>query len=70
MFRAVWPPIIRSIHNCTYSIWYLSDCYCYLPLLWKSRNSWIYISTHPYVFIVVLCLMKHRENCPIHPPIS
>jgi hypothetical protein len=31
MFRVVPPPIIRSAYNCTYSIWYLSDRYCYLP---------------------------------------
>ena len=38
MFRVVSPLIIRSIHNCTYSTWYLSNRYCYLPLLWKSWN--------------------------------
>jgi hypothetical protein len=32
MFRVVLPPIIRSAYNCTYSIWYLSHRYCYLPL--------------------------------------
>ena len=32
MFRVVSPPIIRSTHKCIYSIWYLSDRYCYLPL--------------------------------------
>jgi len=32
MFRVVPPPIIRSANKCTYSIWYLSDRYCYLPL--------------------------------------
>ena len=32
MFRVVPPPIIRSAYNCIYSIWYLSDRYCYLPL--------------------------------------
>ena len=39
MFRVVPPPIIRSAYNCTYSIWYLSHRYCYLPLLWRSWNS-------------------------------
>ena len=37
----VWvvsPPIIRSTHNCIYSIWYFSNRYCYLPLLWKRWN--------------------------------
>ena len=38
MFRVVSPPNIRSTHNCIYSIWYLSNRYCYLPLLWKSWN--------------------------------
>ena len=38
MFRVVPPPIIRSANNCIYSIWYLSHCYCYLSLLWKSQN--------------------------------
>jgi hypothetical protein len=32
MFRVVPPPIIRRANNCIYSIWYLSDRYCYLPL--------------------------------------
>jgi hypothetical protein len=32
MFRVVPAPIIRSAYNCIYSIWYLSDRYCYLPL--------------------------------------
>ena len=39
MFRVVSPPIIRSTHNCIYSIWYLSNLYCYLTLSWKSWNS-------------------------------
>jgi hypothetical protein len=38
MFRVVLPPIIRSAYNCVYSFWYLSHCYCYLPLSWKSWN--------------------------------
>jgi hypothetical protein len=38
MFRVVLPPIIRSAYTCIYSIWYLSHCYCYLPLSWKSWN--------------------------------
>jgi len=32
MFRVVPPPIIRNAHNCIYSVWYLSDRYCYLLL--------------------------------------
>jgi len=31
-FRVVPPPIIWSAYDCIYSIWYLSDRYCYLPL--------------------------------------
>jgi len=49
MFRMVPPPIIRSANNCIYSIWYLSDRYCYLPLAVSSYNKlckvascWIY----------------------------
>jgi hypothetical protein len=38
MFRVVSPPIIRSTHNCIYSIWYLLNRYCYLSLLWLSWN--------------------------------
>ena len=54
MFRVVSPPIIRSTHNCIYSIWYLSNRYCYLPLptveqfpdinkLCNVASCWIYI---------------------------
>ena len=32
MFRVVPPFIIWIANNCIYSIWYLSDRYCYLPL--------------------------------------
>ena len=39
IFRVVSPPIIRSTHNCIYSIRYLSNRYCYLPLLWKIWNN-------------------------------
>jgi len=39
MFRVVPPPIIRSANNCIYSIWYLSQRYCYLPLSWSSWNG-------------------------------
>ena len=39
MFRVVPPPIIRSSNNCVYSIWYLSDRYCYLPLAAGSSNG-------------------------------
>jgi len=39
MFRVVPPPIIRSTHKCIYSIWYLSNWYCYLPLSWTPLHS-------------------------------
>jgi hypothetical protein len=32
MFRVVPPPIIRNANQCIYSIWYLSNRYCCLPL--------------------------------------
>ena len=38
IFRVVSPPIIRSTPNCIYSIWYMLNRYCYLPLLWKSQQ--------------------------------
>ena len=41
-------PIIRSAYNCIYSIWYLSQRYCYLPLSWKIWNC---------NFGVVLCIL-------------
>jgi len=39
IFRVEPPPIIRSANNCIYSMWYLSHCYCYLPLSWRSWNA-------------------------------
>ena len=38
MFRVVSPSIIRSTHNCIYSMWHLSNRYRYLPLSWKCWN--------------------------------
>ena len=35
MFQVVPLPIIRSSKNCIYSIGYLSNLYCYLPLSWQ-----------------------------------
>jgi hypothetical protein len=37
VFRVVTPPIIGSANNCIYNIWYLSDRYCYLPLVAGCR---------------------------------
>jgi len=39
IFRMVPSPIIRRANNCIYSIWYLSDRYCYLPLAADSNNG-------------------------------
>ena len=50
MFRVVSPPIIRSTHNSIYSIWYLLNRYCYLPLSWTSW-SWFECD----VGIVLIC---------------
>jgi hypothetical protein len=55
------PPIIRSANNFIYSIWYLSDRYCHLPLAEGSSNglrntrccrysclrSWLWVEDHP-----------------------
>ena len=38
MFRVASPLIIRRTNNCIYSIWYLLNRYCYMPLLWMSWN--------------------------------
>ena len=38
IFRVEPSPIIRRADYCIYSIWYLSRCYCYLRLSWKSWN--------------------------------
>jgi len=51
MFRVVTQPIIRSTHNCIYSIWYLSNRYCYLPLAASSSvcapdDGWSYHPKH------------------------
>ena len=37
-FCLISPTIIRSTHTIIYRIWYLTNRYCYLPLLWKSWN--------------------------------
>ena len=51
MSRVVSPPITRSTHNCIYSIWYLSNRYCYLPLAASSSvcapdDGWSYHPKH------------------------
>jgi len=58
MIWVVLPPIIRSAYNCIYSIWYLSQSYCYPPAiveelelpdrneLCKVASCWIYIGIY------------------------
>ena len=63
MFRVVSTLIIRSTHNCICSIWYLSNRYCYLPLLWKSWD-WFECG----VGIVLICfgapsIIRSTHNC-------
>jgi hypothetical protein len=60
IFRVVSPPIISSTHNCIYSIWYLSNRYCYLPLLWKSWN-WFECG----VGIVLICFPEINKLCNV-----
>jgi hypothetical protein len=52
MFRVVLPPIIRSANNCIYSIWYLSDRYCYLPL---SQQVALTVWQIPDAVYIVVC---------------
>ena len=52
MFRVVSPLIIRSTHNCIYSIWYLLNPYCYLPLWWKIWN-WFSVVWELYRSVLV-----------------
>jgi hypothetical protein len=60
--------IIRSAYNCIYSIWYLSHCYCYLALSWKSWNRFecaVGGVRHPYgqhSFVDILCCI--HTLCP------
>ena len=56
MFRVVPPPIIRSVYNCIYSIWYLSHRYCYLPLSWKI---WNLLDIYIYIYICWNILTTH-----------
>ena len=62
MFRVVSQPIIRSTHNCFYSIWYLLNCCSYLPLLWKSWN-WF----ERGVGIVLICYDASQVHSDIYP---
>jgi len=61
MFRVVFPLIIRSANNCIYSIWYLSDRYCYLPLVvangrccrYSCLRSWWWVEIPPETYRAV-----------------
>jgi hypothetical protein len=69
LFRVVSPPIIRSANNCIYNIWYLSDCYCYLPLY---RQAAVTVWQIPDAADTVVCTPddgwryhpKHVEQSP------
>ena len=69
MFRVVSPPIIRITHNCIYSIWHLSNGYCYLPL---SRQVAVTVWHVPDTVNTVVCAPddgwryhpKHVEQFP------
>jgi hypothetical protein len=40
--------IIRSANNCIYSIWYLSDRYCYLPLAARRGSRGVALLFHDH----------------------
>ena len=44
MFQAVPPPIIRSSKTVCAASGTLSNFYCYLPLSWKSSNSYVTVA--------------------------
>ena len=60
MFRVAPPPIIRSENNCIYSIWYLSDRYCYLPKENPARCYRVctYIGLHVYLTFMGPCILR------------
>ena len=70
MFWVAPPPIIRSKHNCIYSMWYLSKRNCYLPLSWKgwncsSSSSTIAIHQVPDAVDTLVCTPDDGWRC--HP---
>jgi len=62
VFRVAPPPIIRSTYTCIYSIWYLSDRYCYLPLL---RQVAVTVWQIPDAVDTVVCAPDDGWGC--HP---
>jgi hypothetical protein len=65
MFRVVFPPIIRSTHSCIYSISYLSNRYCYLPLLW---NIWNWFECSVGVVLICFGVVQPHQNKSIQLP--
>jgi len=67
MLRVAPPTIIRSANNCIYSIWYLSDRYCYLPppdavdtAVCAPDDGWRYHPKHVEQFPVKInCVTLH-----------
>ena len=60
MFRVVLPPIIRSAYNCIYSIWYLSDPYCYPPL---QLHTHTHTHTHTHIYIEYVYIYIYIYIC-------
>ena len=46
----------ENTHNCIYSIWYLSNRCCYMPLLWKGWN-WFECG------VGIVLIVKYRQLC-------
>jgi hypothetical protein len=54
MCRVVLPPIIRSANNCIYSIWHLSDRYCYLRQFTDKVNCvTLHLVAYIYIYIYI-----------------
>ena len=74
MLRVVSPPIIRSTHNCIYSIWYLSNHWSWnrVPTLPRQRQESVTVWQVPDAVDTVVCApdggwkyhTKHVEQFP------
>jgi hypothetical protein len=61
-FRRYLRPSSRD-QNCIYSIGYLSNLYCCLPLSWKSSNSYLFM--YLFIYIHEMLYMFHAVPPPI-----
>ena len=74
MFWVVPPPTIRSAYNCIYSIWYLSDRYCYLPdavntAVCTPDDGWRYHQKHVEQFpYKINCVTLHLVGYILENP--